>query len=108
MNGFGFVLILIAFLFIWLALIRPQRRRQVEQARMLQGLQVGDEVVTAGGLYGEVTQLATDEVMLEIAPDVEVRVARRAIAGIVPPEEEEDEAEEAPVEEAESYSEDPR
>jgi preprotein translocase subunit YajC len=91
-----FVLIAIAFLLMWLLLIRPQRRRQSAQVTMQQSLGVGDEVVTAGGLYGTVARLDEDEVAVEIADGVVVRIARRAIAGVIPEEEdaEDDELEE--------------
>jgi preprotein translocase subunit YajC len=88
----GFIIILLALLFVWLALVRPQRRRQAAQTQMWQNLKQGDEVVTAGGIYGEVTGFQGDDVVVEIAPDLEVRVARRAIGGIVPPPEAVDEA----------------
>jgi preprotein translocase subunit YajC len=68
---------------MWFMLIRPQRRRQVEQQRMIDSLAVGKEIVTAGGLYGTVTALEHDELRLEVADGVEVRVAKRAVAGIV-------------------------
>src|SRR5947208_2405060 len=84
MGGFGFLLIIVAFAFLYFVLVRPQRRRQLEQQRVLSSLEVGDEVVTAGGLFGEVTELRDDEVLLRIAPELEVRVARRAIAGVTP------------------------
>ena len=59
---------------------------------------VGAQVVTAGGIYGEITSVEGDDVMLRIAPELEVRVARRAIGAIVQPEEpEEPEVEETPV-----------
>ena len=63
---------------------------------MLSELRVGDEVLTAGGIYGTVSRLDEDQVTVEIAPKIEVRVARRAIAGITrePDEEESGEAEE--------------
>jgi preprotein translocase subunit YajC len=77
------ILIAIAFLLMWLLLIRPQRRRQGEQVRMQESLSVGDEVVTAGGLYGTVERLDEDEVAVEIADGVVVRIARRAIAGVI-------------------------
>jgi hypothetical protein len=54
---------------------------------MLGGLKPGDEVVTSGGIYGEVVQLDEERVMLEIDDDVKIAVARRAITTIVPPEE---------------------
>ena len=83
MNGFGFLLIILAFFFLYFVLVRPQKRRQVAQQQMLDELQVGDEVVTAGGIYGEITDLGDDEVRVRIAPELEVRVARRAIAGVL-------------------------
>jgi preprotein translocase subunit YajC len=91
-----FVLIALAFLLLWLLLIRPQRRRQSQQVTMQESLGVGDEVVTAGGLYGTVARLDEDEVAVEIADGVVVRIARRAIAGVIPEEEdaEDDELEE--------------
>ncbi|HZT93400.1 MAG TPA: preprotein translocase subunit YajC [Gaiellaceae bacterium] len=80
-SGF-FLIIIVAFLVLWLIVVRPQRRRQSQQRQMLDALHVGDEVLTAGGIYGTVLRLDEDEVTVEIAPDIEVRVARRAIAGV--------------------------
>jgi preprotein translocase subunit YajC len=84
-GGGFFLLIIIAFAFLWFVLIRPQRRRQVQQRTMLEDLSVGDEVVTAGGIYGEITQVDVegDDLMVRIAPELEVRVARRAIGGVI-------------------------
>ena len=81
MEGFIFILVLLAL--VWFLLIRPQRRRQNEAQRLVGSLAVGQEIVTAGGLYGIVTAVEEDEVRLRIADDVEVRVAKRAIAGVV-------------------------
>lgn len=94
-GGAGFFLIIIvAFVFLWLIVVRPQRRRQSQQRQMLNDLRVGDDVLTAGGIYGTVTRIQEDEVSVEIAPQLEVRVARRAIAGVTrePEPEEPDEA----------------
>jgi preprotein translocase subunit YajC len=82
MGSAGLFIIVIAFLFLYFVLVRPQKRRQLEQQRMLNQVSVGDEIVTAGGIYGEVTAVDEDDVRLRIAPDLEVRVARRAIAGV--------------------------
>jgi preprotein translocase subunit YajC len=89
MGGFGFLLIIVAFAFLYFVMVRPQKRRQLEQRRMLDDLKVGDEIVTAGGIYGEITGLAEADVTVRIAPQLEVRVARRAVAGVTPPEIEE-------------------
>lgn len=78
-----FLIIIVAFVVLYLVVIRPQRRRQNQAQQSASKLQVGDEVLTAGGVYGEVTRLDEDEVRVEIAPKVEVRVARRAIAAVL-------------------------
>jgi preprotein translocase subunit YajC len=95
-----FLLALLALM--WFLLIRPQRRRQMEQQRMINSLEVGKEVVTAGGLYGTVTSLDGDEVHVLIAPEVEVRIAKRAIAAVLSDDEEPEELE--PAEEPEEES----
>jgi preprotein translocase subunit YajC len=82
-NSPGFLILIVAFAALWFVLIRPQKRRQVEAARMLNSLNVGDEVLTAGGIYGEVTELQEEAVMVRIAPELEVRVARKAIGAVV-------------------------
>jgi preprotein translocase subunit YajC len=84
------LIIVILFALFWLLLVRPQRRRQAEQNALIQNIEVGDEIVTAGGLFGHVKTVADDELLVEIAPGTNVRIARRAVAGIVGPEEEEE------------------
>jgi preprotein translocase subunit YajC len=80
-SSFFFVIIL-AFLVLWLVVVRPQKKRQLKQQQLLNELHVGDEVLTAGGIYGTISRLDDDQVTVEIAPKTEVRVARRAIAGV--------------------------
>jgi preprotein translocase subunit YajC len=90
-SGSGFIfIIIIAFLLLYLIVVRPQKRRQTQQQQMINELRVGDEVLTAGGIYGTVSQLEDDLVTVEIAPETEVRVARRAIAGVTRDPEDED------------------
>ena len=86
------IIIVAVFALLWLLLIRPQRQRLQEQRRLHAEIEVGDEILTAGGLYGHVRELGEeDDLIVEIAPGTEVRMARRAVAGIVPPEDDEDE-----------------
>jgi preprotein translocase subunit YajC len=83
------IIIVAMFVLLWLLLIRPQRQRQVAQRQLIASVEVGDEILTAGGLYGRVRALGDeDDLVVEIAPGTEVRLARRAVAGIVPPEDE--------------------
>jgi preprotein translocase subunit YajC len=107
----GFLLMMVVlFGLMWFLLIRPQQRKQRQTASMLQSLAVGQEVMTAGGLYGNITDLDIEEVILEIAPGVSVRVDKRAIVNVIEEELEEDaedgaepeEPAEVPVEEAQA------
>jgi preprotein translocase subunit YajC len=86
---FVFILLLLAAL--WLLLIRPAQRRNKAQQQLLAAVDVGDEIVTAGGLYGTVKAVEDEQVRVEIAPGTEVRIARRAIAGVISDAEEEPE-----------------
>jgi preprotein translocase subunit YajC len=86
-NGGFLVLLLAMFGFMYFLLIRPQRQQQRRHAELLSALKPGDEVVTAGGIYGEVVELDAERVMLEIDEDVRIAVARRSITSVVPPEE---------------------
>jgi preprotein translocase subunit YajC len=100
MSGAGFLLIVVAFGFLYFVLIRPQKRRQLQARQMLDSVTVGSEVVTAGGIYGRVTEVHDEDVMVEIAPNLQVKLARRAIGTLIPPDEpeiEEPEPEEPPA-----------
>jgi len=84
----SYIFILVLLVGMWFLLIRPQRRRQMESQRLLQSLAVGKEIVTAGGLYGTIMALDDDEARVKIADGVEVRIAKRAIAGVLSGDEE--------------------
>jgi preprotein translocase subunit YajC len=71
------------FALLWLFVLRPQRRRSTEQLQMQDTLRVGDEVITAGGIRGYVRQLDEEVLKVEIAPEVVVRLDRRAVAALV-------------------------
>ncbi len=86
--------IIVLFLLLWLLVIRPQRRRQLQQLAMQDELHLGDEVITAGGIHGYVRQLDESVLTIEIAPEVSVRIDRRAIAGKVRADDEPDAADE--------------
>ncbi|TCB95286.1 preprotein translocase subunit YajC [Micromonospora zingiberis] len=83
-GGFTPIL-MIALLFgvMYFMMIRPQQKRRREAESMQSGLSVGDEVVTIGGLYGTVSGVEDDSVLLEVAPGVQTRYARPAIARVV-------------------------
>jgi preprotein translocase subunit YajC len=89
-----FIFFLVMLVFLYLLLIRPQRQQAKRHQEMLENLSIGDEVVTAGGIYGEVTAIDDERVQLEVDADVRIAVSRRAIANKVTPEEAADMAEE--------------
>ncbi len=80
------IMVVLGFVLIWLLIVMPQRRRAAAHERLLGTVNPGDEVVTVGGLMGRVTRIDEDEVGVEVARGVEVRIARRAIAAVLPPE----------------------
>ena len=89
------ILLLAMLVLLWALLIRPQRSRQRQQQELLQSVEPGDEILTVGGLYGIVQEIdEEDDLVVEVADAVHVRIARRAVAGVVKPEEEHDEDDE--------------
>jgi preprotein translocase subunit YajC len=80
--------------FLYLLLIRPQRQNQRRHQDLLANLKPGDEIITAGGIYGDIVAVEEEKVHVLIAEDVEIEVARRSIATVIPPQEPELEDEE--------------
>jgi len=77
---------------MYVLMIRPQRQRQRDQQAQLDGAGVGDDILTSGGIYGTITRIEGDDVVVEIAEGTSVHMTRRGIAAVLPPDE--DEAEE--------------
>lgn len=76
----GFLPIILIFIIFYFLLIRPQQKRAKDHKSMLDALQKGDSVVTAGGLFGKITGLTDTVVTLEIAEKVRVKVSRGQIS----------------------------
>ncbi len=91
MGGLGFLIIIAVLGVLWAVMIRPQRRKQAVQQQMLSDLAIGDEILTAGGIYGTIDAIDADEVSVEIAPGTKIRIAKRAVAAVIPEEEEAEE-----------------
>jgi preprotein translocase subunit YajC len=85
----GSLIILVAmFALLWVLLIRPQRVRQQKQQQLISAVEAGDEILTVGGLYGIVQEMdEDDDLIVEVAEGIHVRIARRAVASVVKPEE---------------------
>lgn len=62
-------------------ILLPMRRRQKKVQQFLEGLKVGDRVVTTGGIYGSITKLSDKSIQLQIADKVRIEIARAAVGG---------------------------
>ncbi len=95
----GLLIIVALFGVLWFVMIRPQRAKAAAQAQMLNSVAPGDEILTVGGIYGIVQEVEPDEeggdLVVEIAEGIHVRIARKALATVIKPEEDdEDDADE--------------
>ena len=80
----GFLPIILMFVLLYFLMIRPQMKRAKEAKAMIEALQKGDEVITAGGVVGRISKLGEQYVTLEIAPGTEVVVQRAAVSAPLP------------------------
>ncbi|MBR7133352.1 MAG: preprotein translocase subunit YajC [Clostridia bacterium] len=81
-NSIIFMVIYLVIIFgaMYLLLIRPQRKKQKEEKKMRENLQVGDEIVTIGGIYGRVISLKEDAIVIESQSDhSKLTIARWAL-----------------------------
>jgi preprotein translocase subunit YajC len=102
------IIIAAMFVLLWVLLIRPQRARQQKQKNLLESVSVGDEILTVGGIYGLVEEADEDEdLVVQVAEGVNVRVARRAVATVVKPEDDEEDSDEVVDAEADPVHDEP-
>jgi preprotein translocase subunit YajC len=111
------ILLIVGLIVIfYFMLIRPQQKRMRQQMDLMNSLRSGDDVMTSSGIYGTISDVEEDTIILEVAEDVHVRLAKNAVVRVLteheaeeePTEAEEEEAEEAPeAEEAEPVKEKP-
>ncbi len=78
-----FVPLLLIFVVFYFMLIRPQQKKLNEHQKMLESLRRGDKVVTGGGIIGVVSKVEDNELTIEIADNVRVRVQRGTISGLL-------------------------
>ena len=84
-NGLlGMLPLVLMFVVLYFVMIRPQMKRQKEHKAMIEAVQKGDEVVTAGGVIGKVAKLGDNFIHLEVASGVELQIQRSAITQVLP------------------------
>ncbi len=75
------VLMFVAFYFL---LIRPQQKKQKQHAELVAGLQVGDEVLTAGGILGKITGVSEHYTVIQISDNTEIKIQKSSVSVVVP------------------------
>lgn len=84
-SGFvGLLPIVLMFVLLYFLMIRPQMKRAKEHKQMVEALQKGDEVITAGGVVGRISKMGEAYVTLEIAANTEISVQRTAVQTLLP------------------------
>jgi preprotein translocase subunit YajC len=86
------IVMLVLLVVMYVVMIRPQRARQRAQRTQVESAGVGEDILTNGGIYGTITEVDGDDIVVEIAEGVSVHMTRRGIAAVLPPEEEVEEA----------------
>lgn len=81
--------LLIFFAAMYFFMIRPQQKQKKQRQELLNNLEKGDKVITIGGIHGVIVALTDDDLMLEVAPDVKIKMQRSSVGTVNVPEEKE-------------------
>ena len=82
METWGMVIFLVViFAVMYLLMIRPRQKQQKQHEAMMQELRVGEKVIIAGGIYGQIESLSEDTAILRIESGATMKVARNSILG---------------------------
>ena len=73
------IMLALIFVVMWFFMIRPQRKQQKELQAFRDGLKKGDKVVTIGGIYGTVSDIKDNSVLIEVDNNVKIRVSKQAL-----------------------------
>ena len=73
------IMLALIFVIMWFFMIRPQRKQQKELENFRNALKKGDKVVTIGGIYGIVSEIKEDSVLIEVDNNVKIRVSKQAL-----------------------------
>ncbi|MEM0966770.1 MAG: preprotein translocase subunit YajC [Verrucomicrobiota bacterium] len=74
------IFFILLFAGMWFLIIAPQRKRQKQQEAMIKALKTGDKIITSGGLYGEITNVKDDRLVVKVSDNVKVEVGRTFVA----------------------------
>ena len=84
-GGTSFIIMMgLMFAAFYFLLIRPQQKKQKQHQELVSGLQVGDEVLTAGGILGKISGVSEHYAVLSISDNTEIKVQKQSISAVVP------------------------
>ena len=84
-DPFGFLLpMIIIFVAFYFLLIRPQQKKQKAHSQLVAALQVGDEVMTAGGILGKVTAVSDHYAVVKVSDNTEIKIQKSSVSAVVP------------------------
>lgn len=79
----GLIMMLVIFAIFYFILIRPQQKKMKDHKKMVEELKKGDEIITAGGVYGVVEGLTPDTLTVKIAEGTKVRITRSSVSHVI-------------------------
>ena len=83
-GGFAsFIPLILMFVIFYFLLIRPQQKKTKEHRQMIDNLKTGDRIITSGGIHGRITGVSENELTVEIAEKVRVKVNRASVSALV-------------------------
>ncbi|MBI5375051.1 MAG: preprotein translocase subunit YajC [Candidatus Schekmanbacteria bacterium] len=83
-SGYAFIIMMaVIFGLFYLLILRPQQKEQKKAQEMLNNVQKGDRILTKGGIYGSVIQTKDDILLVKIADNVKVEIARNAVVSVL-------------------------
>ncbi len=80
----SFIPLILIIVIFWFLLIRPQMKRNKQHRELVSSISVGDEVVTAGGMLGRITEVGDSFVSLEVNDKVTIKLQKHSVAQVVP------------------------
>jgi len=82
-NYTGILMMVLIFVVFYFFMIRPQSKRQKEIKKQREAMQVGDKVVTSGGIYGKVKEIKETTIIVEIAENVRIKIDKNSVFATV-------------------------
>ena len=80
-SAYMILFLILIFGLLYFVMIRPQRKKQKEHQQLVEELQRGDRVITAGGIYGQIESINEENVVLKIESGATIRIARGSVIG---------------------------